>query len=123
MSSVLSFYFRDRVMPYYTGSRPEARSLGANDLMYWQVMRRAIERGCKFFDFGRSKVDTGPYHFKRNWGFDPSPLTYEYKLLGRSNVPQNNPLNPKYQALIALWRCLPKPVANLIGPMLVRNLG
>ena len=71
ISSVLTFYFRDRVMPYYTGSLPEARTLGANDLMYWQVMRRAAERGCKCFDFGRSKVGTGPYHFKRNWGFEP----------------------------------------------------
>src|SRR5262249_47647236 len=50
VSSVLSFYFRDRVMPYYTGGRPEARTLGANDLMYWLVMRRAAERGCRFFD-------------------------------------------------------------------------
>src|SRR5262249_40257915 len=39
VSSVLSFYFRDRVMPYYTGGRTEARALGANDLMYWLVMR------------------------------------------------------------------------------------
>ena len=44
-------------------------------------------------------------------------------LLSRKEVPQNNPLNPRYRALIALWKRLPKPVANIVGPMLVRNLG
>ena len=123
VSGVMSFYFKDEVLPFYAGDTAAARDLAANDFKYWELMRRACETGVRVFDYGRSKRGTGSFSFKRNWGFDPSPLTYEYKLLGRSNVPQNNPLNPKYQALIALWRCLPKPVANLIGPMLVRNLG
>ena len=123
MSSVLSFYFRDRVMPYYTGSRPEARSLGANDLMYWQVMRRAIERGCKFFDFGRSKIGTGPYHFKRNWGFEPRSVTHQYYLRNGHEVPRVNPTNPKYRAFIALWQHLPLPVANVLGPSLIKGAG
>ena len=67
-------------MPYYTGTLPEARALGTNDLMYWQVMRRAADRGYRIFDFGRSKVGTGPYHFKRNWGFEPRSVTHQYYL-------------------------------------------
>jgi hypothetical protein len=50
-------------------------------------------------------------------------LHYEYWLRKGSAVPQNNPLNPKYRAMVALWRKLPLPIANAIGPMLVRNLG
>ena len=123
ISSVLSFYFRDRVMPYYTGSRPEARAYGANDLMYWLVMRRAVERGCKFFDFGRSKLGTGPYHFKKNWGFEPRPVTHMYYLVEGQDVPRVNPNNPKYGALIALWQRLPLPVANVLGPYLIRGTG
>ena len=46
--------------------------------------------------------------FKKNWGFEPEPLAYEYRLLRRDDVPQNNPLNPKYRAFIALWRRLPR---------------
>ena len=42
--------------------------------MYWEVMRRAGERGCPMFDFGRSKIGTGAYAFKKNWGFEPEPL-------------------------------------------------
>ena len=122
-SGVLSFYFRDEVLPYYAGDTADARELAANDFKYWELMRRAAERGIKVFDYGRSKVGTGSFDFKKNWGFEPSPLAYEYQLLKRDAVPQNNPLNPKYRAFIALWRKLPRPVANAIGPHIVRNLG
>ena len=86
-------------------------------------MRRACERGLKVFDYGRSKQGTGSYQFKKNWGFEPEPLSYEYTLLRRTTVPQNNPLNPKYRALIGLWKRMPRSVANLIGPQIVRALG
>ena len=123
VSSVFSFYFRDEVLPYYAGDCVAARDLAANDFKYWELMRRACERGLRSFDFGRSKLGTGPYDFKRNWGFEPVPLAYEYCLYRRRAIPQNNPLNPKYRALIALWRRLPIRVANAIGPHLVKGLG
>ena len=68
LSSVLSFYFRDEVLTYYAGDDESARHLAANDFKYWELMRRACERGCKLFDYGRSKEGTGPYAFKKNWG-------------------------------------------------------
>jgi FemAB-related protein (PEP-CTERM system-associated) len=123
VSSVLSFYFRDEVLPYYAGDLDGARDLAANDFKYWELMRRACERGVRVFDYGRSKRDTGSFDFKKNWGFTPEPLSYEYCLLKRSTIPQNNPANPKYRAFIALWRHLPRPIANAIGPTIVRNLG
>ena len=123
LSSVLSFYFRDEVLPYYAGDDLAARDLAANDFKYWELMRRACERGCKVFDYGRSKIGTGPYSFKKNWGFEPQSLSYEYRLYKRDSVPQNNPMNPKYRAFIALWKRLPLGVANVIGPHIVRHLG
>ncbi len=123
VSAVFSFYFRDTVLPYYAGDALEARQLAANDFKYWDLMRRACERGVKAFDFGRSKRGTGPYDFKKNWGFEPAPLAYEYCLYRRASIPQNNPLNPRYRALIALWRRLPLRVANALGPHLVKSLG
>jgi FemAB-related protein (PEP-CTERM system-associated) len=123
VSSVLSFYFRDEVLPYYAGDAVAARDLAANDFKYWELMRRACERGLATFDYGRSKVGTGSFDFKKNWGFEPAPLAYEYRLFKYAEVPQNNPLNPKYRAMIAVWRRLPRPVVNAIGPLLVRNLG
>lgn len=123
VSGVLSFYFRDEILAYYGGDLTDARDLAANDFKYWQLMCHARARGCRLFDYGRSKRDTGPYDFKKNWGFTPEPLAYEYKLLKRDTVPQNNPANPKYAMFIAAWRRLPRGVANAIGPSIVRNLG
>ncbi len=123
LSSVLSFYFRDEVLPYYAGDEVAARDLAANDFKYWELMRKACARGLKTFDYGRSKQGTGPYAFKKNWGFEPTPLHYEYQLYKRDAVPQNNPTNAKYKLMIATWRRLPLGVANWLGPMVVRGLG
>jgi hypothetical protein len=85
-------------------------------------MRRACERGYRSFDFGRSKIGTGAYSFKKNWGFDPEPWTYEFKLR-RGELPDVNPLNPKYRLFIAAWQRMPITLAKAIGPLVVRNLG
>lgn len=123
VASVMSFYFRDEVLPYYGGGIGEAREVAGNDFMYWEVMRRACERGVKMFDYGRSKVGTGSYSFKKNWGFAPEPLHYEYQLVRAREVPDVNPLNPKYRLLIETWKRLPVSVTKLIGPLVSRNLG
>lgn len=123
LSSVLSFYFRDEILPYYAGDDEAARDLAANDFKYWELMRHACARGLKTFDYGRSKQGTGPYAFKKNWGFEPTPLTYEYRLFTREAVPQHNPSNAKYQLLIRAWRRMPLAMANTIGPHIVRSLG
>ena len=71
----------------------------------------------------RSKIGTGAFSFKKNWGFTPEPWTYEYKLRNIDHIPDINPLNPKYRLFIAAWKRLPVPIANLIGPYIVRGLG
>ncbi len=123
LSSVLSFYFRDEVLPYYAGDAVAARDLAANDFKYWALMQHAVRRGARLFDYGRSKVGTGPYAFKKNWGFTPQPLAYEFSLFGGAELPQHNPNNPKYRLVIEAWRRLPLAVANRLGPPIVRSLG
>jgi len=123
IASVLNFYFRGSVMPYYTGCLPQARDLGANDFMYWRLMRRAFDRGFTEFDFGRSKLGTGPFAFKKNWGFEPQPIVHEYKVKGGGEPPEINPLNPKYRLFIAAWKRLPLGIANILGAQVVRHIG
>ena len=123
ISSVMSFYFRDEVLPYYGGGVEAARAVAGNDFMYWELMRRACERGLKVFDFGRSKRGTGSFDFKKNWGFEPTPLYYEYFLVTDTEVPEINPLNPKYSLFIKAWKKMPLALANVIGPHIVKNLG
>ncbi len=123
IASVMSFYFRDEVLPYYGGGVDAARAVAGNDFMYWELMRRACERGLKVFDFGRSKRGTGSFDFKKNWGFESTPLHYEYFLVTDKDVPEINPLNPKYSLFIRAWKKMPLALANVIGPHIVKNLG
>lgn len=123
VSSILCFFFRGEVLAYYAGESLAARSTAANDLKYWSVMQRAAARGCTVFDLGRSKKGTGSFDFKRLWDFEAHQLYYEYDLITRDSIPQNNPTNKKYRFLIAAWKRLPLPVAELLGPPLVRSLG
>jgi FemAB-related protein (PEP-CTERM system-associated) len=123
VASVLNFYFRDEVLPYYGGGTSEARAVAGNDFMYWSVMERARGKGCRTFDYGRSKRDTGAFDFKCNWGFEPEPLHYEYFLVRRDEMPNLSPSNPKYGAAIGLWRRLPLRVTQWLGPPIARYLG
>ncbi len=123
VASVMSFYFRDEVLPYYGGGTEHAREVAGNDFMYWELMRRACERGIRVFDYGRSKRGTGSFDFKKNWGFEPQALHYEYRLVRGKRVPELNPLNPKYRLLIKLWQRLPLALANRIGPHIAKGLG
>jgi FemAB-related protein (PEP-CTERM system-associated) len=123
IASVMNFYHHDQVLPYYGGGTPRARQRAGNDFMYWEVMRRAATRGCRLFDFGRSKQGTGSFAFKRNWGFEPERLYYRYHLAPGARIPDHNPLNPKYQLFIAAWKRLPLVIANVLGPPIIRSLG
>lgn len=123
VASVLSFYHRGAVLPYWGGGTREARSLRANDRMYFELMRHAVARGCDRFDFGRSKTGSGAYHFKRNWGFTPEPLTYAVWTAPGAPVRDANPNSSGNAALASLWRRLPLVLANRLGPLIARGLG
>ena len=122
VAAVMSFLFRDEILPYYGGGTGAARAVAGNDFMYWEVMRRACTRGIRYFDFGRSKRGTGSFAFKKHWGFEPEPLHYEYKMIRSTDVPDINPTNPKFSLMIAAWRRLPLGVANILGPLIARDL-
>lgn len=107
------------VYPTISGADPAYRSDGHNNFLYATLMEHAIERGLRSFDFGRSKLDTGAFHFKRHFGFEPRPLRYAYYLVDDSSVPNLSPANPSYRLAISLWRRFPLAVAKLVGPRLV----
>jgi len=122
IASVMSYYFRDEVIPYYGGSRSAARGLMANDFMYWELMRRSCEAGIRVFDYGRSREGTGSYRFKKHWGFVPEPLHYQYDLVGQGGMPDLSPGNPKYRLAISIWKRLPTGLTRWLGPMVAKNL-
>jgi FemAB-related protein (PEP-CTERM system-associated) len=122
IAGVMTFFFKDQVMPYYGGSLKECFSLSVNDFMYWDLLRHGLNSGYKVFDFGRSKKGTGSYKFKEHWGFVPEPLEYQYYLPDGASMPNVSPSNPKFAFAINVWRRLPLKIANLIGPPITRYL-
>lgn len=120
--AVLSFYFRETVFPYYAGAYQRFQRDGVNNFMYWELMRRAARRGCRTFDFGRSKRGTGAYDFKRGWRMRERALPYRYFLVTGKTVPDLNPLNHRFDRLIRAWKRLPGSVAKALGPAIVRHL-
>lgn len=122
IAGVMSFFYKDEILPYYAGSLPEGKDMAANDFMYWALLEYACEKGYRVFDFGRSKKDTGSFDFKRHWGFEPKPLYYQYYLHRLKTIPNVSPANPKYQARIKLWQKLPLPVTKILGPLIVRQI-
>ncbi|WP_262691494.1 FemAB family XrtA/PEP-CTERM system-associated protein [Kordiimonas aestuarii] len=123
VASLFSFYDEKTVLPYYAGGSPGARRYGAHDFMYYTLMCWARKRGIQRFDFGRSKVDSGPYSFKKNWGFEPQELAYECRLAPGEDVPNLSPQNGKYALMVKVWKQLPLAIANRLGPILARHLG
>lgn len=123
LAALLTFYFKGTCQPFWGGGTFEARQWRANDLVYYEVMRRAIARGSTHADFGRSKIGTGPWQRKRIWGFDETPLIYALRTADGAAARTVNPLDAKYRLKIAAWKRLPLWAANRIGPLIARGLG
>ena len=121
--AVMNFYYNNQVLPYYGGGNEQARYLKSADFMYYQVMCNAASKGCTWFDFGRSKNESGPYKYKKNWGMEPKPLYYYYHLVNAKELPNLSPNNPKYKLFINLWQKLPLKLSQIIGPFLSKYLG
>ena len=122
LASVLSFYHNGAVMPFWGGGSFAARAARANELMYYELMLHARRRGMTRFDFGRSKIGSGPFHFKKNWGFEPQPLIYGAWTAPGSRPRNIDPNDESYSRKIELWKKLPLAIANLIGPIIAKGL-
>ena len=122
VGAVLSFQFGDTVMPYHGGGRPAARNVSAFAYMYWRVMFDAVEtRGASRFDFGRSPVDSSAAAFKRNFGFEATPLVYaRHRPSGGCAVAAPSASDPGYKFASGVWRKLPLRLANRLGPWALR---
>lgn len=122
-AAMLSFAFKGLYQPYWGGGTARARDLSANDLAYFEVMRRAIGRGCARADFGRSKLGTGPWKRKKIWGFEEVPLVYGVRTAEGAARRDVNPLSEGNKRKVEAWKRMPLWAANRLGPLLARGLG
>lgn len=114
--------FRSSLEIPWAASDKRFNKLSPNMLLYGKVLEYACQQGFHMFDFGRSSPDSGTYKFKQQWGAQPHQLYWYYWMKDGREVPQLNPQNPKYALAIRLWQTLPVPVANFLGPHIVKYL-
>lgn len=122
VASGIMLWFRDTVEVPWASSIKEYRNLCPNNLLYWEAIRLSLKRRARRFDFGRSTPGEGTYRFKKQWGAEAVPLYWQYLLEDGSSLPNLNPANPKYKAMIKVWQRLPLPIANYVGPKIVRGI-
>lgn len=119
---VMNYYYKKTMLPFFAGTVPEARDVGVNNYLYWHMLEHGHERGYDLFDFGRSKVETGAFAFKRHFGMEETPLQYQYDLVAAQELPNVNPTNPKYAKAIETWQKLPVGLTQLVGPFIQKRL-
>ncbi len=113
--------FKDRLYVPSASSYRSAIKDCPNHALYWAIIKKGCELGYSFFDFGRSTWNSNTYNFKKQWVSEPTQLTWQYYLERSKEIPALNPANPKYDYLIKIWKRIPLPIANILGPKIIRN--
>jgi len=123
IGGLVSFVYRDMLMPYFAGSDERYEKVHPNNFLYLTAMEQAVRLGCRTFDFGRSRVDNkGPYNFKRFQGFEPTPLHYQYYVPRGGRAPDLHPSNPKLRLARHIWPRLPLGVTRPLGAWLAKSI-
>lgn len=122
VAASLTIVHRNRVEVPWASSLRTARQMNPNMLLYWHMLREVIAAGGRVFDFGRSTPGEGTYLFKKQWKAEPVPLHWEYSLITRDAPPDQSPGGGRFSQAIEMWKKLPVPVANTIGPLIIGNI-
>jgi FemAB-related protein (PEP-CTERM system-associated) len=123
VAGLVTFLFKDRVLPYFIGTTDDAKRCSAANYIYLTVMERAVQEGYRVFDFGRTRRDNGgSFAFKRFQGFEPRPLGYQVYTAPGADTPNLSPDNPKFNLTRRVWSHLPLCVTRPLGAALARHI-
>ncbi|MCM8761563.1 MAG: GNAT family N-acetyltransferase, partial [Candidatus Omnitrophica bacterium] len=120
IAAVLSFFYRDTVLPFYGGALHKYEKYSPSNYMYLKLQEVGVERGFRYFDFGRSRKGAGPYYFKINQGFEPKQLHYQYRLIKARSLPDISPSNKAFDIAKEIWKHLPLAVTKILGPRIYK---
>lgn len=118
----LAMVWRNTMYQIWGGYPRAYRTMLANYALSWEATRDAVSQGLSACDFGRSTRESGPADFKRHFACEEYQLFWEYPYLPSGSLPAMNPKNSKFEQAISIWKNLPLPLTNLIGPTLSRHL-
>ena len=69
-ASLVMWHGKRLEVPWASAMRPY-NQLCPNVLLYWEMLKFAIQERIAEFDFGRSTPLEGTYQFKEQWGAEP----------------------------------------------------
>jgi serine/alanine adding enzyme len=122
IGGVISIVYKKMFIIPWGSTIDQYYHLNPSTLMFWETIKLAYHSRCECFDFGRSTMDSGTFHFKKHWGAVPVQLNYQYYLHKARNIPVVNAFHGKYDLAIRLWKKLPLSFANVLGPRVVKYL-
>ena len=112
------FFYKETVIAVWGSSLDEYKAYHPDQLSNWEVIKYGCEKGFRYFDFGRCLRDTGVYSYKVRWSGYPKQLYYQYYLNNVRKMPDTSQLNPNREKFSKVWRRLPVPITNKLGPVL-----
>lgn len=90
-------------------------------LLYWSVIHQLSKEGFSVFDLGRSAFGDGNHRFKQQFATQDVKVTFSY--CGDRSLGEDRAWKKKLkQAMINIWRQMPLPVANFLGPIVRRTV-
>lgn len=105
----------------WVSSLREYDHLMPNMFLYWSYMQHLIGRGVRVFNFGRCTPNGRTHRFKHQWGGVDVPLPWlQWSPSEIDTTP--SPERPIYRVATAMWSYVPVRVANLVGPVLARQI-
>ncbi len=121
VGGMLALVFNDALWSIYAAVDSVHMRSYANYRLYWSSIEHACARGLSRFDLGRSVVESGTHKFKKQWASRDQLVENAYFSIRDINLDKIN-LHRESSRKQKAWRRLPLPVANIIGPVLRRQL-
>lgn len=122
IAAVLLLYFKDVVIYGWGSSDRKYLQYSPNYILFWELIKQSCEKKYNYFDFGRSQKTDGTFLFKKGWGGEPRQLYYQYYSKNSKRAPDMSKSNSTRQKFAMLWKNLPIPIANKLGPFLRSNI-
>lgn len=116
----LCLTFRDTMLVPWASSLRSHFRLCPNNLLYWEAIRTACDKGLFYFDFGRSSRGSGTYQFKKQWGVVEEPLCWQSNVPGGCLVDKSDSFI--LGIVVKVWKTLPVYITRFVGPILRRRL-
>lgn len=116
----IGFRWGDEFEMTWASSLYSHSKIAPNMGLYWAFMERCVQQGVRRFNFGRTTPGSGTHKFKLQWASREEPLWWYQRQDGAAKTP--SPDDAAYAWGPRIWRKLPLPLANLLGPRVVRGI-